>query len=502
MAFKTDPSLYAGSTVPTMEDWKGLWSVWDLVTRGMIPEAELNEKPIKLRNACIFYLGHIPTFVDIQLTKATKQPMCEPSYFPKIFERGIDPDVDNPERCHDHSEVPEEWPPVDEILSYQKQVRAKIEKLTAAKNIPRDIGRSLWIGFEHEIMHLETLLYMLLQSDKTLPPSNFKPDFDGMAAHAAAARVENEWFDIPEQRITIGLNDPEDNSGGDNSFGWDNEKPPRSVVVPAFKAQARAITNEDVRPRKSSIPASWVEARTAIAYTKGQSNGFSNGLSNDRTASNSVPLTKAYLEGKSIRTVYGLVPLKLALDWPVFASFDELAGCAKWMNGRIPTFEEARSIYSHVDGLRLKEAEQHLGKTVPAVNGHLVNDGVEESPPSHASQPSGGSQELFTHLENANVGFKHWHPIAITANGNKLGGQADMGGVWEWTSSPLERHEGFEPMKLYPAYTEDFFDGKHNIVLGGSWATHPRIAGRKTFVNWYQRNYPYAWAGARLVRDL
>ena len=48
----------------------------------------------------------------------------------------------------------------------------------------------------------------------------------------------------------------------------------------------------------------------------------------------------------------------------------------------------------------------------------------------------------------------------------------------------------------------DFFDGKHNIVLGGSWATHPRIAGRKTFVNWYQRNYPYAWIGARLVKDL
>jgi hypothetical protein len=26
----------------------------------------------------------------------------------------------------------------------------------------------------------------------------------------------------------------------------------------------------------------------------------------------------------------------------------------------------------------------------------------------------------------------------------------------------------------------DFFDGKHNIVLGGSWATHPRLAGRKS----------------------
>jgi hypothetical protein len=28
--------------------------------------------------------------------------------------------------------------------------------------------------------------------------------------------------------------------------------------------------------------------------------------------------------------------------------------------------------------------------------------------------------------------------------------------------------------------TADFYDDKHNIVLGGSWATHPRIAGRKT----------------------
>jgi hypothetical protein len=220
MAFKTDPSLYAASTVPTRKDWKGLWTVWDLITQNMIPRTELNEKPIKLRNACIFYLGHIPTFIDIQLEKATKQPRCEPAYFKEIFERGIDPDVDNPERCHDHSEVPEEWPPLQDILGYQDQVRAKIEKITASKSIPRDVGRALWIGFEHEIMHLETLLYMLLQSDKTLPPTKFKPNFEELAAADEAAKVDNEWFEIPEQRITIGLNDPEDNSGGDQHFGW------------------------------------------------------------------------------------------------------------------------------------------------------------------------------------------------------------------------------------------------------------------------------------------
>jgi hypothetical protein len=42
------------------------------------------------------------------------------------------------------------------------------------------------------------------------------------------------------------------------------------------------------------------------------------------------------------------------------------------MGGRIPTIEEARSIYSHVSRLKMKEAEQQLGKTVPAVNGYIV----------------------------------------------------------------------------------------------------------------------------------
>jgi hypothetical protein len=263
MTFNTDPAVYAATSVPTLEDWKGVWAVWDVVTQGMIPDEELLEKPIKLRNACIFYLGHIPTFLEIQLNKVTSEPPCEPSYYPRIFERGIDPDVDNPEHCHAHSEVPDEWPPVEEILDYQNRVRTKVQKLYKLQDIPRPIGRALWIGFEHEIMHLETLLYMLLQSDKTLPPTKLIPDFEKDAELAEPLRVPNEWFKIPEQRITLGLDDPEDNSGGNHHFGWyvsilnperdttnscrDNEKPPRSVVVPAFQAQGRPITNEDVR---------------------------------------------------------------------------------------------------------------------------------------------------------------------------------------------------------------------------------------------------------------
>jgi formylglycine-generating enzyme required for sulfatase activity len=88
---------------------------------------------------------------------------------------------------------------------------------------------------------------------------------------------------------------------------------------------------------------------------------------------------------------------------------------------------------------------------------------VEETPPSRTSvngfstTSAGPSPStLFVNLEGANVGFKHWHPVPLTPYGNKLAGQGELGGAWEWTSSVLEKHQGFEPMALYPAYTGKF----------------------------------------------
>ncbi|KAI3402213.1 hypothetical protein diail_142 [Diaporthe ilicicola] len=507
MPFSLIPPAYAASALPSLSDWEGIWTAWDAVTRDMLPQEELLDRPILLRNACIFYIGHIPTFLDIQLNKTTKAPPTEPKEYASIFERGIDPDVDNPERCHSHSETPTEWPPVQEIVTYQNNVRKRLRSLYdgGAEKIPRDVGRAIWCSFEHEIMHLETLLYMLLQSEKTLPPPHTAhPDFKELAKKAKAATVPNAWFDVPAKEISIGLDDPEDGTDIERHYGWDNEKPRRKVQVHAFQAQGRAITNEE-------LPVSWVEVKPgellngdasaigsagpALADGHSHTNGHTGGRP---------PLPSSFLSDKAVRTVYGLVPLEYALDWPISASYNELSGCAAWMGGRIPTFEEARSIYDHVDILKRKEAERKLGKTVPAVNGHLSNNGVQETPPSRAAgKPvgDGDQSDLFIDLDGANIGFQHWHPVPVTSSGNRLAGQGEMGGVWEWTSSPLRKWPEFKPMALYPLYTADFFDEKHNIVLGGSWATHPRIAGRKSFVNWYQRNYLFAWVGARLVRD-
>ncbi|KAF2103583.1 hypothetical protein NA57DRAFT_33375 [Rhizodiscina lignyota] len=513
VTFSPKAGVYAARPVPSLQEFEELWTAWDMITQHMIPEDQLLTKPINLRNVCLFYLGHIPTFLDMQVTKAVNGEPTEPSHYPNIFERGIDPDVDDPTHIHAHSEVPDEWPPKEEILAFQDRVRARIQKLyeTGAAYSDRKVGRALWLGLEHEVMHIETLLYMLIQSENMLPPDGvITPDFGAMAKTAATHAVPNEWVTVPERELTVGLEDPESDDGPDRYFGWDNEKPPRKAYVGAFQAKARPITNGEFaeyleKNHLDAIPASWT---TSAALQNGQTNGI-NGVTNgvNGTGVQVGAPSKAFLRGKAVKTVFGNVPLEYALSWPVLASYDELSGCADWMGGHIPTADEVRSIYAYVEELKEKD-NKLLAVNIPAVNSHLLNDGVEETPPqggavkrssNGASPPS--PADFFVDLDGANVGFKHWHPVPVTQHGRKLCGQGELGGAWEWTSTVLEKHDGFEPMRLYPAYTADFFDGKHNIVLGGSWATHPRVAGRKTFVNWYQHNYPYVWAGARLVRD-
>lgn len=122
-----------------------------------MPEKELLSKPINLRNCCMFYMGHIPTFLDIYITKAIQGLPTQPAFFHDIFERGIDPDVDNPENCHAHSEIPDTWPPIQEVLAFQYRVRRRLTSLyeNGLAGTNRKLKRSLWLSFEHESMSFE-----------------------------------------------------------------------------------------------------------------------------------------------------------------------------------------------------------------------------------------------------------------------------------------------------------------------------------------------------------
>ncbi|EPS32723.1 hypothetical protein PDE_07683 [Penicillium oxalicum 114-2] len=500
------PSEYASHPVPTLEDYESLWTVWDVVTKTMVPREELLSKPIQLRNALIFYLGHIPTFLDIHLTRALRGKLTEPKSYKEIFERGIDPDVEDPEKCHSHSPIPDEWPPVAEILDYADRVRSRARSILQDGRALQDrsLGEALWIGFEHEAMHLETFLYMLLQSQRVQPPTGVKtPDFAKLAQDAREAEKPNRWFSIPKQAFTIGLDDTDETALPKASFGWDNEKPQRSVDVDAFEAQARPVTNGEFAKylqvqHSRAIPASWKLAHTDNDFA------ITNGVSESSSRA-----TEDFMGNFAVRTVFGPVPLTVAQDWPVIASYDELASYAEWAGCRLPTFEEVRSIYLYAAKLQAEPKKNDSNGHSNGANGHSTTghgngaaNGVKRTADGVVKPNPRADLPVYRSLEGCNVGFQNWHPVPVTPNGDRLAGQGDFGGVWEWTSTPLAPHEGFKAMEIYPGYTSDFFDGKHNIIQGGSWATMPRIAGRTTFVNWYQHNYPYTWAGARLVRDL
>jgi L-histidine Nalpha-methyltransferase / hercynylcysteine S-oxide synthase len=72
--------------VPSIQDWQNVWTLWDFVTRRMIPDSMLFQKPIDLRHICLFYLGHIPTFLDIHLSRLLGEPHADPQEFKDIFE--------------------------------------------------------------------------------------------------------------------------------------------------------------------------------------------------------------------------------------------------------------------------------------------------------------------------------------------------------------------------------------------------------------------------------
>jgi len=395
----------------------------------------------------------ILTVVDIHMTRASNGKPTEPKSYRQIFERGIDPDVEDPEQCHSHSEIPDEWPPLDDILDYQERVRGRARSLiqdgAAVKD--RTVGEALWIGFEHEAMHLETFLYMLLQSDRTLPPIGADPpDFAHMSWMAKKNKKPNSWFHIPQQTLMVGLDDPNDKAMPKESFGWDNEKPRRTISVHAFEAQARPVTNGEYAKYLQAnglreYPASWV----LVAADEGYS--ITNGITRSSPSA-----SEDFLNNFAVRTVFGSVPLDLAQDWPLISSYDEVESYAKWMGCRIPTFEEAKSIYAYSDKLQASashgtsngsEVTEQRVPQMGATNGASSNGAGSSNGVNHSS-PS-----LFRDLEGSNIGFKHWHPVPVTPNGDRLAGQGGMGGVWEYTSSPLLPHDGFKAMDIYPGYT-------------------------------------------------
>ena len=89
---------------------------------------------------------------------------------------------------------------------------------------------------------------------------------------------------------------------------------------------------------------------------------------------------------------------------------------------------------------------------------------------------------------------------AATWTQDDVDGLAELGAVWEWTASHFSGYPGFEPYP-YREYSAVFFGEGYRVLRGGSWATHPRVAGPR-FRNWDLPQRRQIFAGVRLAREL
>src|SRR5687767_4226299 len=103
----------AATALATTQELR-LVEVWSRTDRifGLLAARAWLTRPIALRHPFIFYVGHLPAFAWNHLGGAVGGDRGRPrrdAEFDELFSRGIDPDVDDPSRCHAHPDVPERW---------------------------------------------------------------------------------------------------------------------------------------------------------------------------------------------------------------------------------------------------------------------------------------------------------------------------------------------------------------------------------------------------------
>jgi len=417
-------------------------------------------QPIALRHPFIFYLGHLPAFAWNHVGGGLLERTSFSPGFDELFSRGIDPDVDDPTHCHDHPEVPDRWPAVAEVIAYRDRVRAALLAAGAAvaERVPTHLmareGRVFAMVMEHELMHQETLLYMMQRlplgakvRPAWLPPYVLTPG-------RPAGPIE-----IPAGTATLGAR------FDDLPFGWDNEFSAIEVPVPGFRIDGTPVTNaqflafvEDGGYRRSEL---W-----------GDEDGVWRGHEGIER-----PAVWELVDGRWMyRTLFDRLPLEQVADWPVYVSLAEARAYARWRGERLPT-----------------EAEFHraaLGE--PPTGGPAAAS--ERRLPWGEAVPA----------ERGNFGFRHWAPTPVGTHpeGASAWGVQDLiGDGWEWTNTVFSGLPGFRAyIPGYEGYSADFFDGKHYVLKGASWATADALV-RPSFRNWFQAHYPYVFAKFRCVSD-
>jgi len=409
----------------------------------LIDPAAYYTRPISLRNPIVFYEGHLPAFSVLAFLRRGLERASVDARLEKLFERGIDPESEA--AAVPRSGASTAWPSRDEVLAFARACDdAILEAIADFVPAPEAI-EGLYTALEHEAMHQETLLYMFhrlpyeLKRRGSLSERRY-PAADGRAPTGVAALPRSAV--VPAGDAVLGADRDA------VPFGWDNEFDGHVVRVSGFEIDTLPVTNAQFlefleaggyhhRELWDDEGWAWVQAQQ-VAHPAFWSPATG-------------PSPRATLQSSPSRwgwrEMFSAVPLPA--DTPVYVSHAEASAYARWKGRRLMT-----------------EAEWHRAA-----------DGATAG---HAD-------------------FAGFDPIAVGSypeTASVHGVQDLIGNGWEWTSTVFAPFDGFTPMRAYPEYSADFFDGRHYVMKGASPVTARELI-RPSFRNWFRGTYPYVYAKFR-----
>ncbi len=404
-------------------------------------ESELHRSPGFGYRPILWHLAHLGVFESYWLLQKLSGQAPPDARYERIFDAIRTP-----------REESKDLPTRREMEGYLRRVRGGV--LEALDRFDFDDPEPLKAGgyvfdlvLEHELQHQETLcnLFQLLD-----PSKKTRPDVAPLGAFEGTTVTAGEMVSIPAGTFLMGA--PWD------SFAYDNERPAQEVFVNEFRIARAPVTNGEYARFVGEGGYGRREFWTEEGWASLKREGWQCPLYWRREGG-------AWVERLMFEEA------ELRPEHPVAGvSWYEAEAYAKFAGRRLPTEAEWEKAASWDEAQNAKR-RYAWGDEAP-----------DDS--------------------RANFGRRRWGttPVAAHPQGVSAYGCLDVtGNVWEWTATPFEGFRGFEPFP-YPEYSQEWFDGDHRVLKGGSWATRPAVL-RNSFRNFFRRHFRIAFAGLRLATD-
>lgn len=452
------------------------WTMVECLFAGFKGEEPFYRPPVHgLRHPQIFYYGHTPCLYvnKLRVAGVLKEPVN--AYMESIFEVGVDEMLWDD--MHKNDMV---WPKVKEVQEYRKQVYKIVSDVIATHSGLEGEARITWdhplwsifMGIEHEAIHLETSSVLFRETPVHL-----------MQVPAAwpqlhpSHRTKSTLQELPRNKMlkvkgqTVKLGKPRDFP----SYGWDNEYGQRSVEVSDFAASEYMVSNGEF----------W--HFVAAGGYRTQKYWSEDGWNWRKFRNMKWPFfwvqdgPQGSMQFK-LRTIFEEIDMQWS--WPADVNYHEARAYCAWK--------------SEQDGLKDQEAY----RVITEAEHHLIRH-PEARPENMAmarDDPTlslGGMDFPKVAGTNANLAFASQSPVdAMPAS--PTGHHDAMGNAWEWTEDHFNPLEGFEVHYTYDDFSTPCFDGRHHMIMGGSFISKSDN-GASGFCRYHFRPHFLQHSGFRLV---